>query len=377
MRTLVFIDKNAEYIKDESVFIPIDEDDSGDVLRDIAALTKSNYAEVAGGRLLTWLTDLFCNGQPFDCYVARFGPAGGIGAASAFTDDVKEELNALYEKTKAVAYHKTILCQSFADETLIPEIALFFAQCCARDRTLLSAAPYYPCVMGTIGDLNSDAVYSLLKTAGADAFMCAHMDSERNGALFQLGLALNGVNASGTPVGDSIDMVATNLITPSGQPDPDTPDFTISDWEDYNFNPSVQKMLEDNHIAYFRTVGDGSGNVHAVGDETIRGNVMQADWVVCFCNYVNKVRVAQIITRKNARRNSRTYNEILTVMMGTVGRFGDNGSGILTHVMNSAPAFANLPPSGGREIVIPNAWSAEYVFGVRSVRVYGTLTLAK
>jgi hypothetical protein len=376
MQTLIFIDKNPAYVIDENAFISIDKDQYDVVLHDIAVLNKNNYAEIVGGRLLTHITDLFCNGEPFNCYVIRFGPSGGIGSAAAFTEDVQADLNDIYEKTKAIAYHKTILCQSSDDGKLIPEIALFFARCCGRDSSLLSAAPYYPCFMETIGDLTSDPVYTLLKTAGADAFMTAHADTERNGALFQLGLALNGLNASGTPVGDSIDMVATSLITPSGHPDPDTPDFVINDWEDYNLSAGVQKLLEDNHICYFRTVGDSTGRVSAIGDTTIRNEVMQAKWVVNFCNFVNKVRTAQIITRKNVRRNARTYNEILTVMMGTINRFGDIGSGILTRIVNSAPSFDTLPPSGGREIIVPNAWSADYVFGVRTVRVYGTLIIA-
>jgi hypothetical protein len=374
MQVLIFIDKNAEYIKDESVFIAIDKDETGAVLHDIATLNKNNYAGATDGRLLTWLTDLFCNDEPYNCYVVRFGPTGGLGGAAAFTDAVQTDLTAVYEKTKALAYHKTLLCQAAADGALITEVLVHFARCCERDANLLSAAPYYPFIVEQPLTLAAEELFSVLKTASVDAFMVAHADNERNGALFCLGLALNGLNASGTPVGDGIEMSATNLITPSGQPDPDV--FEYNAWEDYNLNLSTQKLLEDNHISYFRTVGDGTGNVSAVGDVTLKNNVVQAKWLVNFCNYVNKVRVAQIITRKNTRRNARTYGRILDAMMGTVNRFGDNGSGVLRRVVNSAPAFENLPPSGGREIIVPNAWAADYVFGVRTVRVYGTLTIA-
>jgi hypothetical protein len=376
MDTIIFIDKNEEYVKDESVFLPVDKDESGNVIHDIATLTKNNYAAVAGGRLLTWLTDLFGKAQPYNCYVMRFGPSGGIGSAGAFTDEVAQELNALYEKAKAVAYHKTVLCQDSEYGTLIPEVALFFAQCCARDASLLSAAPYYPCVMQTAGVLNSDPVYSLLRKNAVDAFMCAHLNGERNGSLFMLGDALSGSNASGTPVGDG--WGATNLMTPSGQPDPNTPEFVLDDWEDYNLNYGVQQLLEENNIAYFRTIGDGSGSVSPIGGKTLRGEVMRANWVVCFCNYVNKIRVAQLITRKNTRKNSQTYNNILTIMMGTVSRFGDNGgSGALSGVKQSAPDFSKLPVADGDTIVVPNAWSADWIFDLKKIHVYGTLYIVE
>jgi hypothetical protein len=380
MHTLVFIDKNPEYVKDESVFMTIDKDGSGVTLHDIATLNKNNYANVADGRLLVWLTDLFCNGQVYNCYVVRFGPAGGIGSAAAFIEDVQEDLDGIYEKTKAVAYHKTLLCQDSSDDSLIPAVALYFARCCARDAGmagLLSAAPYYPLVLpdGAL-DLAAHPLYSVLKTAGVNAFLTAHRDSERNGSLFRLGLALNSVNPSGTPVGNSIEMEATNLITPSGQPDPDTPDFEYNDWEDYNLSASVQELLEDNKVGYFRTLGDSTGRVQAVGDQTLNGDVLQAAWTVNYCNFVNKIKAVQRISRKNTRRTAQVYDELVSLMMGTVRRFGEGGSGILAGVRSTAPGFKNLPASGGREFVIPNAWEANYVFGLRSIRVYGNLTIA-
>jgi hypothetical protein len=380
MRVLIFIDKNPEYVKDESAFVPIDKDVDGVTLHDIVTLNKNNYASVADGRLLTWLTDLFCNGESYDCYVVRFGPAGGIGSEAAFTEDVRADLAGIYEKTKAVAYHKTILCQATDDGALAPAVALYFAGCCARDAGmagLLSSAPYYPLVIPPDGlDLAAHPLYSVLKSANANALLTAHMDDERNGSLFRLGLALNGVNRSGTPVGNAIEMEATNLITPSGQPDPDAADFEYNDWEDYNLSAAVQQLLENNKVGYFRTLGDSTGRAQAVGDQTLNGDVMQAVWVVNFCNFVNKIKATQRISRKNTRRTAQVYDEIISMMIGTARRFGEDGSGALSGVRATAPAFKNLPASGGRELVVPNAWEANYVFGLRAIRVYGNLTIA-
>ena len=61
-------------------------------------------------------------------------------------------------------------------------------------------------------------------------------------------------------------------------------------------------------------------------------------------------------------------------MNNTLSLFIDSGS--LTNYSNTAPSFANLPKSDSTgTITVPNAWSANFVDSVRTVRVYGTLTI--
>ena len=53
--------------------------------------------------------------------------------------------------------------------------------------------------------------------------------------------------------------------------------------------------------------------------------------------------------------------------------FGVDGSGRLSGINISAPAFANLPSADKDEIIIPNAWSATYTDHVRKVQITGSL----
>lgn len=376
MRTALFIDRNADYVTTdgESAFIPITKNAEGATINDLAVVTKNNYTEIASGRLLTWLTDLFCNGQPFELLLLRFGPEGGLGTDLAFDDSVRDELRDLVNKIKAAAYHKTILCQDNTGSGLLTGVTVFFASLLKTDY-LLNSKPYVPHIPEIVGEASTDPLWNAAKSEGVALQMCYHSDHERNGALFQLGIALNGLNGSGTPVGDSFDYVMTNLITPSGQP-PADPGFEYSDWEDYNLSSTIQSAFDAAHISFFRTIGNGTGYVEAVGDVDTQNGVMQADWIVNFCNFVNKVKVAERISRKNTLKNSRTYTDIMNLVMATVRRFGDFGSGKLKEIVRTAPAFEKLPVSGGREIIIPNAWQADYVFGVHKVRVYGVLTIS-
>jgi hypothetical protein len=376
MRTGIFIDRNPDYITadGDDAFLPIIKDGSGNVINDMAIITKNNYSEVCAGRLLTWMTDLFCNQHPYQVMLFRFGPDGGISTESSFDDLVRAELTVLVNKVKPVCYHKSILVQDLSTDNLMVAAALYFTMLLAQDK-LLNSKPYFPHTPTEVGIASTDPLWNALKAGGLPAMMTYHADLERNGALFQLGMALKGLNASGTPVGDAFDYEATNLITPSGQPDPSDPDFEYSDWEDYNLTVSQKAALTAAHISFFKTIGNGTGMVAAVGDVDTAGGVMQADWIVNYCNFVNKVKIAERITRRNSLKSAVTYSDIMTIVMGTVNRFGDMGSGRLKQVVNTSPSFQQLPAAGGREIVIPNAWSAYYVFGIHRVQVQGTLMI--
>ena len=212
----------------------------------------------------------------------------------------------------------------------------------------------------------TDTAYLALKAANFDAFWAYHLPALQtdgtyvvhNGALVALGIALNVMNASGTYVGNSFDMVNTTAITASGI-------------DGGALDPTVQSILKGANINYFKFVGDTTGAVALRGGKTAKGDVMSAMWIVNFCNYYNKVMVANYMSRRNVFKSSATYDVILSILIKTVSRFVTSGR--LVGFALTAPAYADLPPAANDEIVVPNAWHATYQDDLRTVKVYGTL----
>lgn len=321
-------------------------------------VTADDYAGYTSGVLQSWLYDLFCSGFTGDCILVACTASGASDSSEFITS-----MESAYELLKAYAYHKTVCAAPTlakdAAFVLDSDVAVSLAKLCATDKDLLSSAPYYPFTTESPEDPSTDTLYSALKAADADAFMTAYQDSTRNGALFSLGLAMSTTNSSGTCVGNAPDMTATSMISCSGK-------------DGANLSKSIRSSLSSLNIQTFKPVGDNSGNVAAIGASTINGEVMPANWILAYIAFMVKVRVAQMLTSGNFLRNASNYTTILNVMAATIQLFGSNGSGRLTGVQLTAPAFDSLPSSGD-EIVIDNAWSATYVDQVRSVSITGTL----
>lgn len=273
------------------------------------------------------------------------------------------DLEAAYRLMKAYAYHKTVLAGE-VDGVLNDDIALKLAQLCKEDYKLLSGAPYYPFTSVTPATPSSDPIYAKIigDTNGADAFMCASQLEGHNGALVSLGIALGYYNGSGTPVGNSIDMTATDTFVPSG---PDGVDLGVG----------VKMVLKNANIQYFKYVGDGTNeNVAAEGGKTIRGDVMQAIWIVAYVSYMTKCNVAKLITGvHNFLKDGLGYSRIIETMRTEIAKFGPSGSRRLENISITAPAFKDLPAADGDTIVVPDAWSAWYIDQVRQVKINGTL----
>ena len=264
---------------------------------------------------------------------------------------------------EAYAYHKTVLAGE-VDGTLEPQIALKLAQLCAGDYKLLSGAPYYPFTSVTPATPSSDPIYSVIASAdkSVDAFMCASQLEGHNGALVSLGIALGYVNGSGTPVGNSIDMTSTDTFVPSGA-------------DGVDLGVATKLALSAANVQYFKYVGDGTNeNVAAEGGMTVKGDVMQAIWIVSYISYMVKCNVAKLITGvHNFLKDGLGYSRIIETMRGEVAKFGPSGSRRLENILITAPAFNDLPSADGDTIVVPDAWSAWYVDQVRHVRINGTL----
>ena len=335
-------------------------DPTGTVVAQYAEVTADNYKNTVQGELLVWLTDYFSAGGNESVFV--------VNAQNGEASLTKATLTAAYNVTHQWGWFKTI-CVEDADVTtefhLDPDAASWLAELCSTDK-LLSSAPLYPMSMPVTTGEFTDTAYLAVEEAGYDAFWAYHLPAAQtgggyvvhNGALVALGIALNVMNASGTYVGNSFDMVNTTAITASGI-------------DGGALEPTVQSILKGANINYFKFVGDTTGAVALRGGKTSKGEVMSAMWIVNFCNYYNKVMVANYMSRRNVFKSSATYDVILSILIKTVSRFVTSGR--LIGFALTAPAYADLPPAANDEIVVPNAWHATYQDDLRTVKVYGTL----
>lgn len=320
-------------------------------------VTASDYAEYTTGLLRSWLYDLFCNGFTGDCIL--------VACAAKVADDPTDFITAMeaaYDLLKAYAYHKTccVCAGTDADVTaVIPAVAVSLAKKCADDKGLLSSAPYFPYSTATPTQPDTDPLYTALNNVKADAFMTAHQDATRNGALYSLGLAMSVLNGSGTCVGNSLDMVKSSYITCSGA-------------SGTNLSKAARTSLSNLNIQSFKPVGDNSGMVAAVGASTLNGDVIQATWIIAYITYMTKVAVANLITEPNFLKNATNYSTIVGIMIAWIQKFGTAGSGRLENIQSTVPPFGSIA-SAGDEIIIPDAWSATYVDQVRTVTITGML----
>lgn len=372
-------------------------------------VTANDYADYTTGILRSWLYDLFCNGFTGDCILVACAPHStgdtvivySSNGTDFFTDpemsipatipsgvtpvatgeenqysyqtdpssdDFIAAMDTAYAKLKAYAYHKTVCAAPTLalDANFTPDttVAVELATLCATDKGLLSSAPYFPFSTGTPETPDSDPLYFALKQADVDAFMSAHQDSTRNAALYSLGLAMSTLNGSGTCIGNSMDMTKSLYITSSGA-------------EGSGLDKSIRDALYAINIQTFKPVGDNSGAVSAKGAKTLKGDVVQATWIVAYITYMTKIAIAQMITTPNFLRNASNYSSMIGVMIAYIQQFGDGGSGRLKNIQSTAPSFGALPESKGDEIIIPDAWSATYVDQVRKVQITGTLYIGE
>lgn len=333
----------------------------GSVTIKALTVTADDYATYTSGLLKSWLYDLFCNGFTGDCILVACGPnVDPEGDPAVTAAEFIENMTTAYELMKAYAYHKTVLAGSATIDATYASIAVELCKLCAADKGLLSSAPYLPYTTSTPETTSSDVVYAAVSAASADAFMSAYQDATRNAALYSLGLAMSILNGSGTCVGNSMDMIKSNNIASSGA-------------EGTGLTKPIRAILTAANIQSFKPVGDNSGNVAAIGAKTLKGDVVQATWIIAYITYMVKVEVARMITVPNFLKNADSYSQILGIMSNYLSKFGSSGSGRLDKISVTAPGFGALPEAKDDVIIVPDAWSATYVDQVREVQITGTL----
>lgn len=334
---------------------------AGVKVADYAEVTADSFRNVVRDELAVWLTDYFSAGGNESVFV--------VNVQNGEASYTKALLKAAFDVTHQWAYFKSICIVDADVDTMFhldPDAATDLAELCSTD-TLLSAAPLYPMSMAVTAGQFTDTAYAAVKAAGFDATWVYHLPVLQadgttyvvhNGAFIALGLALNVPNGSGVYAGNSFDMVETTAITASGV-------------DGGPLDATTQSILKNANINYFKFVGDATGGVDLRGGKTMKGNVISAFWIRDYCNYYNKVMVANYMSRRNIYKSSTTYDVILSILIKTVNRFVTSGR--LVNFVLTAPAYADLPPAANDEIIVPNAWQATYQDDIRSVKVYGTL----
>ena len=315
-------------------------------------LDSGNYGELTGGLLKKWLVPFFKK-----AITAKVGIA--LYNTSDTTTPSTHPLSAVYEATKMYAYFKFI----------IEESAGYAAAQVALSNLCITDPLYSVLWVGTNdGDLltKSSSLLAALKEANSTARVIYNADANINPALAQLGATLSSANATGTPVGNSMDMVQFNTIGASGALNEDD--------ERKNLTATEKANLDEQKVGYQTWVGDGTENVVTEGSLYINGDSVGANWVKAYIEYMCKVKTANYMTRMNTFRNNSTYQAILLILTDQVNPF--LAFGRLDGFKITAPNFEDLPASGD-QITVPNAWEATYIDNVREVTVYGTLYLTQ
>ena len=323
---------------------------------DLIELTSSNYGTLTGGKLKAWLVPFFTKATTAKVGIAIFdteqpGDPDPIPATAP--------LSAVYEAKKMYGYFKFAIEESTDYNNLQVELS-----------NLCVADPLYSVLWVGTDDVlvlsKTSSLISALTGAGSKARVIYNANSAINGALAQLGATLATANATGTPVGNSIDMVQFNTIQASGAAD--------ADGEHVDLTATEKAALDDQKIGYQTWVGDGTENVVTEGSLYLNGDSVGANWIKAYIEYMCKVKTANYMTRMNTFRNNQTYQAILLILTDQVRPFLQFGR--LDGFVITAPPFDQLPESGD-QITVPNAWEATYIDNVREVTVYGTLYLTQ
>lgn len=318
----------------------------------VVELTSAAYGEICGARLKNWLVPFFTKAQTATVYVAIFDEDGESTTATAPLDTV-------YEATKMLAYFK-FGCEESTDYNAL-QVSL--SNLCKADSL------YSTLWVGTSDEgvlAGTSTLLTALTGAGSNARVIYNADTNINPALAQLGASLSVANATGTPVGNSMDMYAFNTIGASGAAD--------AEGNSTNLSQTQKSSLDSQKVGYNTYVGDGTENVVTEGSLNLKGESEGANWVKHYIEYMCKVETANLITRLNKFRNNETYQAILLIVTNQARPFVDFGR--LANFQITAPIYRDLPASGD-QITVPNAWQADYIDNVRQTTVYGTLYITQ
>lgn len=322
----------------------------------VTTVNASNFSTIVKGTLLAWLTSYFAvnNGlTAVNIVVYDSIPSAYAGLTTA------------YQAKKTLSFHKFIFEPGTAGDS---KIAL--ATLCAADPLLSqfwsgtydAGALVNPMVAGLGYQLN---------TAGYDAQLVYSAQAAIEPALTALGLQLSYLNPSGTPVGNEPGAPSTNAVYASG---------TTGGSDNSNVSATGITNLGKNNIMFYETVGNGTGNVAIVGDQTLKGNYSSAQWFSAFLQYVSQVGGATYITTSpRPGKTETTYNNLVNILNTNAYPFTQGAQPIISNFQLVNFPFAKAPASAGNTFIItgPNgyAWTALFNRGLTYATITGNLTV--
>lgn len=221
--------------------------------------------------------------------------------------------------------------------------------------------------MATLGALTAAVCFCARGATNAFAWKGDDIAIGYSPALYQLGRTLGYMNSTGTSIGNSTDGVACTFQDV-------LPTRSTSTSVLVNASALFVDWCQNNKVAYFKTVGNGTSQVSCYGGWTLKNTCLSADWIVAYVNYMAKVRIAELLTVMNTYRNGFLYGKCLSALSTLIAPFVTLGR--VRNFTITAPSWAEAQNLGDRQtIVIPNAWTGIYVDNDRKVRIQGNLTI--
>lgn len=314
-------------------------------------LKSTNYNSIAGGALKAKLKPFFDKAANASVGIAVFNEP------SSTTIENDYLLAEVYEKYKMFAFFKFNIFTEYDARQALSLLCL--------------ADPLYSDLWIGTNDTNvldkSSTIITQLNNDGSRARVIYNPDTSIDPALAQLGATLGTINSTGTPIGNSIDMVAFDTIKASGALNADN--------EREDLTALQVAALDDQHIGYNTWVGNGTENVVTEGSLNLKGESVCANWIKQYITYMCKVNTATYITQMNVYLNNESYQAILLILFNQVDQFVKLGR--LSKFRVTAPEFADLPKGRADVLTVPNAWQATFVDNIRDVTIYGTLYITQ
>lgn len=319
------------------------------------AINSSNYQAyvIAGSRLIGWLQSFFSVNTQSTIYIVVY-------------NGVTHDIPSAHQALLTLSYFKMVFFGTNGEtnqyQNDVVQLSGQQAGNTLLTQTVVSSSSSTLLLASGTGYGNLDAI---ILASGYDAMMTYSAVTSYNELLTALGISLNSNNTQGNPVGNDLDFWASNNILPS------TASLTEVNLTDTQF-----ANLSNRNIGFFATVGDGTGNVYMDCRLSLQGDVITANWLVNYCNFVCSLKSATLLTSGTVKtfKNNETYQLILGIVYSVISPF-QVSLGRLSNFVITAPPFANLPPTGGTNLTIPNAWQASYNDRIDTIDVNGTLNV--
>lgn len=318
-------------------------------------LTADNYQDLTTGELLTILTAYFASNRIASMFVTAWdsGQSAYAGLSSA------------YSATKFDAYFKTMYLGGLGSESVQNAAAVKLAELAFADTGVYSQVGFGNHAADTLTAISGSLVYGIQHSNGDAVVVYSDATDDTDPWIDQLGLTLGALNATGTSIGNTLDLIATSDRAASGA-------------DGVNLSAANVAALVANNVGFWMTLGNSVGQATLVNPKTVKGAVFGADWLVGYIDFAASVKTAEFLTAPDTpqgkRLNNSNYQAILGILGSVAQPFTDKGGiGVLENFTTAvAPPFSQLSPSG-TVLTVPHAWSADYLQGIHEVNVQGTL----